>query len=247
MSGLALSVNSDTDPTDPIVYLNNSICWDHPDRLEILGPVDVSYSDIQSPDPNNPSEPWPSISYEGSNILADPQFCDAFGNNFRLEPISPCIDAGLDLLVPPDNTDIDEDGVIELKIPWDRGRESVRQFDSNDNNAEWVDMGAFEYLPPENCPYDLNGDLSVDIEDLAILLACFGSPALASCAAADLNCDGIVDVADLALLLSEFGTQCSTGFAGGGGYSATELWIMSATIPEILAWWEAGMPPMGGD
>ena len=55
------------------------------------------------------------------------------------------------------------------------------------------------------CPGDVDGSGSVDLADLALLLANFGS---SSGGAGDLDGDGDVDLADLATLLSAFGTSC---------------------------------------
>ncbi|MBI5863442.1 MAG: hypothetical protein HZB38_02800 [Planctomycetes bacterium] len=60
--------------------------------------------------------------------------------------------------------------------------------------------------PP--CAGDVDGDLDVDLTDLAILLAHFGTPAGATTADGDLDADGDVDLTDLALLLANFGTTC---------------------------------------
>ncbi len=57
-------------------------------------------------------------------------------------------------------------------------------------------------------PGDVNGDHIVDINDLSILLAHFGTPSGATLADGDLEGDGDVDLSDLALLLSAFGTSC---------------------------------------
>jgi hypothetical protein len=51
-------------------------------------------------------------------------------------------------------------------------------------------------------PGDLNGDNTVDITDLSILLSNFNT----SNSVADCNKDGIVDILDLSILLSNFGT-----------------------------------------
>lgn len=59
--------------------------------------------------------------------------------------------------------------------------------------------------PP--CVGDLNGDLHVDISDLAILLAHFGTSG-AQPADGDLDGDQDVDLSDLARMLSAFGTSC---------------------------------------
>lgn len=58
------------------------------------------------------------------------------------------------------------------------------------------------------CPGDLNGDLVVDLTDLATLLAHFGTASGATLADGDLNGDGAVDLTDLARLLSNFGQNC---------------------------------------
>lgn len=57
------------------------------------------------------------------------------------------------------------------------------------------------------CAGDLNGDLMVDLSDLATLLSNFGlSPALPD--DGDIDFDGDVDVSDLAALLAAFGSNC---------------------------------------
>lgn len=58
------------------------------------------------------------------------------------------------------------------------------------------------------CPGDVNGDQTVDLSDLAILLAHFGTPSGATLADGDLDGDGDVDLADLALHLANFGGSC---------------------------------------
>ena len=57
---------------------------------------------------------------------------------------------------------------------------------------------------------DLNGDGKVDIKDIAIVAAAFGSfPGHARWdPAADLNGDGKVDIKDIALVASNFGKIC---------------------------------------
>ena len=57
------------------------------------------------------------------------------------------------------------------------------------------------------CPADISGDGSVDIRDLATLLANYGS-AEVSYFDGDLDFDGDVDLADLAKLLGLYGTVC---------------------------------------
>lgn len=66
--------------------------------------------------------------------------------------------------------------------------------------------GTISSTPPP-CPGDLNGDLSVDLTDLSVLLAHYGETG-ATYEQGDLNGDGAVDLSDLATLLSYYGTNC---------------------------------------
>ncbi|GMU83776.1 MAG: hypothetical protein AMXMBFR47_36460 [Planctomycetota bacterium] len=61
--------------------------------------------------------------------------------------------------------------------------------------------------PP--CFGDVNGDRVVDLSDLTVLLAHFGTPSGASRADGDLDGDGDVDLSDLSLLLGHFGESCA--------------------------------------
>ena len=58
------------------------------------------------------------------------------------------------------------------------------------------------------CPGDLDGDLDVDLTDLAVMLTNFGTSSGALPSDGDLDGDGDVDLADLALQLSNFGNVC---------------------------------------
>lgn len=58
-----------------------------------------------------------------------------------------------------------------------------------------------------HCPGDVNGDRTVDLNDLSVLLANFGAGTLP--AQGDLDGDGDVDLADLSVLLASFGTACA--------------------------------------
>ena len=58
------------------------------------------------------------------------------------------------------------------------------------------------------CPGDLNGDHTVNISDLTLLLAHFGTQSGATAADGDSDGDGDVDITDLTAFLSHFGTVC---------------------------------------
>lgn len=63
-----------------------------------------------------------------------------------------------------------------------------------------------EFGPP--CPGDLDGDLDVDLTDLATLLGHFGTPSGAVYEDGDVDMDGDIDLEDLTLMLSNFGAAC---------------------------------------
>ena len=58
-----------------------------------------------------------------------------------------------------------------------------------------------------DCPGDVNGDLVVDLTDLAVLLANFDATG-ATREQGDLDGSGTVDLSDLAMLLANFGVPC---------------------------------------
>lgn len=79
------------------------------------------------------------------------------------------------------------------------------------------DVLTLAFSPPRDpCPggdhcysADLNGNCAVGLDDLALLLAAFGSPAAGVAPFnGDTNLDGIVDLADLELLLTRFAADC---------------------------------------
>ena len=71
-----------------------------------------------------------------------------------------------------------------------------------DNISLHVDTGE----PP--CPGDLDGDLDVDLSDLATLLGNYGTTGGAGYDDGDLDGDEDVDLVDLAALLAAYGTLC---------------------------------------
>ena len=57
-----------------------------------------------------------------------------------------------------------------------------------------------------SCPADINGNGSIEVADLLLLLGDFGCTA--DCTAADVNQDGFVNVIDVLLFLATFGEDC---------------------------------------
>jgi hypothetical protein len=76
--------------------------------------------------------------------------------------------------------------------------------------------------PNPNLPGDLNGDNTVNIQDLSILLSNYNT----ANTSADINNDGTVNVLDLSILLSHYGQSYSGG--GGGG-----PWAWNATTATL--------------
>jgi hypothetical protein len=131
--------------------ITNSILWGNSVTFqgnEIFNVVNfpvVSYCDILES----------SGTYPGTgNINADPLFVDPANGNFRIQPDSPCIDAGNNDAVPLEIlTDFEGDGRIA---------------DGDDIPGTIVDMGADEYVPAgSQCEGDFDADGDVDGSDLA--------------------------------------------------------------------------------
>jgi len=62
--------------------------------------------------------------------------------------------------------------------------------------------------PDLPCGGDVNGDGDVNLTDLSIVLAHFGTLSGMELADGDLNCDGAVNLSDLSILLARFGASC---------------------------------------
>lgn len=82
--------------------------------------------------------------------------------------------------------------------------------DSSTRNTYGMDIAfsSIDGCEPPPCPGDLDGDRSVNLTDLAVLLANFGMPSGATREQGDLTGDGAVTLNDLAILLANFGSAC---------------------------------------
>jgi uncharacterized membrane protein len=89
---------------------------------------------------------------------------------------------------------------------------NIRQLQDINDNGQAVGLGVRSgllravILTP--CLSDIDRDADCDLNDLAILLAHFGS-SNAAYTDGDINGDGVVDLDDLSALLSNFGTTCA--------------------------------------
>ena len=156
--------------------LANCILWgDTPDEVycdSSCNPV-VTYCDVQ----NGFGQTW----FGAGCIDADPMFVDTDGpdddpstwedNDYRINLGSPCTDAADNTAVPPDTIDLDGDGDLDERIPFD-GDGNPRFLDdpgTDDTGVpdppaypEVVDMGAYECQE-----HDCNGNGVPDELDIS--------------------------------------------------------------------------------
>jgi hypothetical protein len=154
------------------------------------------------------------------NFGDDPLFVDADGlddvlgtpdDNFRLQPGSPCVDAADNTAVPPDTTDLDDDGDTAERTPLDLAG-NPRFVDNNcavdtgvPDPPDYVavaDMGAYDYGPG-----DADYDADIDLGDFAGFQNCFtgeGAGQLSpNCERFDAGCDQDVDLDDFNVWVAE--------------------------------------------
>ena len=139
------------------VQMTNCILWDGGDEIwnNDGSNIIITYSDVKGGWPGDDNGGWAG---EG-NIDSDPCFVEPgywdmndvwVEGDYHLLPDSPCIDAGDNMAVPPDTTDLDGDGNTTEPIPFDLDG-NPRIVDGNDDGNSVVDMGAYEYEAMVSC------------------------------------------------------------------------------------------------
>ena len=117
--------------------LTNNILWNNTadgagkELFNNAGTITLAHNDIEGGLPEN-------VIDGGENIALDPQFLDAENGDLHLSACSPALNAGLNMAIPPDQSDLDNDGDTAEPIPFDLDDEP-RIFE------ETVDMGAYEW------------------------------------------------------------------------------------------------------
>lgn len=190
MTGAAATLNV----ANAIVYHNDAAA-----ALDLFitasSTMNVAYSDIEGGVAGATVLGGAALNDGGGNFSAAPMFADDENQNYSLDPCSPCVNAG----------DPAFDGAGELDLAG-----AARVF------AARVDVGAYEAVYADGnangvpdaceCPADLDHDGAVGLQDLANLLANFGTAG--SGLSGDIDADLDVDLQDLAFLLAVFGTNC---------------------------------------
>ncbi len=189
--------------------LANCILWDNADSTGMGETAQVL--DVQSTTTTLNSccvEGWTGALGGSGNFGADPQFVDPINQDYRLGPSSPCVDAGHNWRVPADSFDLDGDAdVVELlPIDFDGNPRfaDARIDDTGCGAAAVVDLGAFEHAGAATArvfPHDLDGDGTVGINDLLLLLAGWGPCGDDPCCMGDVDVDATVGTLDLVGLL----------------------------------------------
>ncbi len=173
----AFGGHSGTTILNSIVYGNGGI-----QIVNVAGAITtVEHSDVQ-------------FGHAGSgNIDADPLFVDPDNGDFRLQPGSPCIDAGDNMAVPV--------GITQDLDGNPRFANDLATTDTGKGECPIVDMGAYEF--PASCPSDVDCDGNVGITDFLSLLAAWGTDPGGS---PDIDGNGTVGITDFLLLLANWGS-----------------------------------------
>ncbi len=177
--------------------LRNCIVWSNsPDQVTGTPESTVTHCDVQGG--------WGGPGF--SNIDADPLFVDAAGadgqpgtldDNLRLQPGSPCIDAGHNWAIA---------GIAETDLDDNPRFADGPADDTGCGVPVVVDMGAYEFQvkPFDVRLGDINGDGGVHITDFLDLLGDWG-PCSDKCCLSDLDLDGEVGFSDFLALLANWG------------------------------------------
>lgn len=131
-------------------------------------------------------------------------------NDYQIQGDSPCIDAGDSAAVQPDRLDEDGDGDMVEPVPVDadgcwRFDDVASVPDTGVGPAPIVDIGAYE---AHDCVGDLNNDGIVGVDDLATMLANFGTIGRVTFCDGDLDGDAAIGLSDLAAQLAAYGQSC---------------------------------------
>ena len=190
------------------LIVTNSILWGNDHAQLIAGDdstVQAAYSIIEG-------------GYPGVMITnADPLFVDPDGaddqpgnsdDDYRVSAGSPAIDSGSNWGAPNDLADLDDDGVTDELAVIDldhapRFRDAI-EIGAGCGVTAPIDQGAYEHDGVVGAPAilgDIDGDGSVGLSDLLVVLTLWNTPGCL----ADFALDGTVDLNDLLVILAHWG------------------------------------------
>jgi predicted outer membrane repeat protein len=165
LNGNAVACDSFRQQYPIILGINNCILWGDPSHIwnNDGSTIAINYTDVQGGQAAvyDPCEAviWGQGNIDADPCLVEPGYWDANGTpsdpnddfwvegDYHLLPSSPCIDAGDNNSVPADTADLDGDGDVNERIPWDLDGDP-RICDGDDDGNSVVDMGAYEFVPP---------------------------------------------------------------------------------------------------
>ncbi|MCC5787555.1 MAG: hypothetical protein JJU33_12745 [Phycisphaerales bacterium] len=173
----------------------NSIVWNDAADVSTLpdiqaqqgSNVSIEFSLIRGGETNVAVIAPSTLTYAASNVDGDPQFANAAGGDFRVDPSSPAVDAGSNSAY---------NALSSATTDYLGGTRIV---------GSAINMGAIEETSgAPTCPPDLNGDGVVDADDFFLFLQFFasGDPR------ADFNSDGVIDAQDFFDFLAAFAAGC---------------------------------------
>jgi hypothetical protein len=144
--------------------VHNCILWANTDEHGSIGPSQIrgdgaTFCDIQNMLVGIPGEDPPDPANFPDCIDINPLFIDLTAADLHLTVSSPCIDRASNALVPT-GASVDLDG-------------QPRIVDGDGNSSVIVDMGAYEFQPVI-CPADINGNGTVDTDDLIATILAWG-------------------------------------------------------------------------
>ncbi|MEZ6317713.1 MAG: GC-type dockerin domain-anchored protein [Phycisphaerales bacterium] len=148
-------------------------------------------------------------SIAGTGSGDDPMFADAAGADYALLAGSPAIDAGDNAYVPADVADADEDGDLLEPLPLDlagasRFQDDPAVADTGAGTSPIVDLGPYERTPDAGCPADLDGNGSLNLDDVNA----FASAFIAGDLLADVDGSGTLNLDDINVFAQSFLAGC---------------------------------------
>ncbi len=200
-SGASTQLNS----TNSIIWGNSGYdIYIHPLDSVSTAEVNASYSDIGTFYIGGLNGGLGVYNNNGNNIDSDPLFQNESINNYHLKRTSPCTGAG----VYAKRVWL---GSIWALTYYDAPTED---FEGDSRNSDWVpvspstdykycDIGADEFVASQVAPGDVNGDGTVDLADVIVILKVLTDQSTMVYIEADLDSNGTIGIEDALRLIDQ--------------------------------------------